>query len=251
MSITLTELYKQYIYGITDQINCEPMRRHYAVLLFVTDGKAEIVSDKGNYTVNKGEIGLMRPLSEYSVSTVKGEYTLICFDIHTFDMPTAYISAMYGAYSESDVITVFSDRTISEKAELLTKIQGYHSQYAYLLMLLSEIANHKSISRVNEQLNEICACADRHSSEQLEAKNVAEQYGMSYPTFAKRFRDKFGRTYKEHIGYVRIVKAKTLLCTTDMDINAVASETGYFDSSHFIRSYRKYFGHSPKSERKM
>ena len=73
---------------------------------------------------------------------------------------------------------------------------------------------------------------------------------MSYSYFAKRFRETYGRSCKEYISYVRVSKAQEYLLHTDYDLNYIAMECGFFDCSHFIRTYKKWKGITPKQARK-
>ncbi len=90
---------------------------------------------------------------------------------------------------------------------------------------------------------------DTHSGEPLEIQDLAAMCHMSYSHFAKLFRENYGRSCKEYITYIRLVKAQDLLLHTDYDINYIALETGFFDCSHFIRTYKKWKGITPKQER--
>ena len=99
------------------------------------------------------------------------------------------------------------------------------------------------------QVRNILEYIDTHSGESLEIQDLAEMCHMSYSHFAKLFRENYGRSCKEYITYIRLVKAQDLLLHTDFDINYIALETGFFDCSHFIRTYKKWKGITPKQER--
>lgn len=73
---------------------------------------------------------------------------------------------------------------------------------------------------------------------------------MSYSHFAKLFLENYGRSCKEYIKYIRLNKAQDLLVNSDLDIDYIAQETGFYDSSHFIRQYKSWRGITPKQERK-
>ena len=90
---------------------------------------------------------------------------------------------------------------------------------------------------------------DMHSAEPLEIQELAEMCHMSYSNFARLFRKKYGRSCKEYIHYIRLNKAQDLLLNSDYDLNYIAMETGFFDCSHFIRTYKKWKGITPKQER--
>lgn len=90
---------------------------------------------------------------------------------------------------------------------------------------------------------------DKHSSENINIENLANMCGMCYSNFAKQFKAQFGKTCKEYIEFVRICKADTLLLYTDKTLDYISQETGFTDSSHFIRTYKKIKDITPKQRR--
>lgn len=90
---------------------------------------------------------------------------------------------------------------------------------------------------------------DTHSAEPLEVRQLAEMCHMSYSNFARLFRENYGRSCKEYIKFIRLNKAQDLLLNSDYDLDYIAQETGFFDCSHFIRTYKKWRGITPKQER--
>lgn len=91
---------------------------------------------------------------------------------------------------------------------------------------------------------------DSHSNQNISIESLAEKCGMCYSNFAKQFKNQFGRTCKEYIEFVRICKADSLLLYTDKTLDFISQETGFTDSSHFIRTYKKLRGITPKQRRK-
>lgn len=90
---------------------------------------------------------------------------------------------------------------------------------------------------------------DKHSSENISIEDLADKCGMCYSNFAKQFKSQFGKTCKEYIEFVRICKADTLLLYTDKTLDYISQETGFTDASHFIRTYKKIRGITPKQRR--
>lgn len=90
---------------------------------------------------------------------------------------------------------------------------------------------------------------DIHSSEILEVRKLAEMCHMSYSNFAQLFRENYGCSCKKYIQYIRLNKAKDLLLNSNFDLNYIAQETGFFDCSYFIKTYKKWKGITPKQER--
>ncbi len=90
---------------------------------------------------------------------------------------------------------------------------------------------------------------DKHSAENISIEKLASQCGMCYSNFAKQFKAQFGKTCKEYIEFVRVCKADTLLLYTDKTLDYISQETGFTDASHFIRTYKKIKGTTPKQRR--
>lgn len=90
---------------------------------------------------------------------------------------------------------------------------------------------------------------DAHSSEHLSVEKLAQKCGMCYSNFAKQFKKQFGKTCKEYIEFIRICKADTMLLYSDKTLDFISQETGFTDASHFIRTYKKIRGITPKQRR--
>lgn len=90
---------------------------------------------------------------------------------------------------------------------------------------------------------------DKHSAENISVEDLANKCGMCYSNFAKQFKAQYGKTCKEYIEFVRICKADTLLLYTDKTLDYISQETGFTDASHFIRTYKKIKGTTPKQRR--
>lgn len=90
---------------------------------------------------------------------------------------------------------------------------------------------------------------DAHSAENISIEDLASKCGMCYSNFAKQFKSQYGKTCKEYIEFIRICKADTLLLYTDKTLDYISQETGFTDASHFIRTYKKIRGTTPKQRR--
>lgn len=90
---------------------------------------------------------------------------------------------------------------------------------------------------------------DKHSAENISIEDLANKCGMCYSNFAKQFKAQFGKTCKEYIEFVRICKADNMLLYTNKTLDYISQETGFTDASHFIRTYKKIKGTTPKQRR--
>ena len=99
-------------------------------------------------------------------------------------------------------------------------------------------------------IDNIIEYIDNHSNEMLSVADLAAQCSMSYSNFARLFKRMYGRSCKEYIEYIRVMKAHDMLIYTNFTLNYISSETGFYDCSHFIRTYKKIMGMTPNQQRK-
>ena len=98
-------------------------------------------------------------------------------------------------------------------------------------------------------IQDVAIFIDKHSSEDLKVDDLANMCNMSYSYFAKVFHRQYGQSCKQYIEFIRLTKAETLLLFTNYDLNTIAEETGFSDSSHLIRCFRRLYHITPKQYR--
>lgn len=99
------------------------------------------------------------------------------------------------------------------------------------------------------QLAEILEYIHEHCGEELSIERFAERMGMSAGHFSRTFKEEVGEKYVEYIAKVRLAKAKRLLLETDMKIDEIAEQVGYWGRNSFIRIFRRYEGTTPAKYR--
>jgi AraC family transcriptional regulator len=87
-----------------------------------------------------------------------------------------------------------------------------------------------------------------HESPNLET--LAEVAGMGMWSFARHFRESFGRTPHAYIIERRIDRAQRLLAQGRMPIKEVASDCGFADQAHMTRVFRTHLGTTPAALRR-
>ncbi|MEA2068334.1 MAG: AraC family transcriptional regulator, partial [Verrucomicrobiota bacterium] len=96
----------------------------------------------------------------------------------------------------------------------------------------------------------LCRSNSENHANPIKIKELAAIAHLSSSQFERRFRKVFQITPTKHILNVRIRSACNLLSSTNDTIASVAQETGFYDHSHFIRSFKKEIGLSPSAYRK-
>lgn len=269
-------LNQPYDIFFTDSVHSPLHWHYYSEIIYMTKGSVTIICNNKKSVLKEGDLCYIYPLQLHEfleAGDAEVQYAVLKFDIHTINIPQAYISKFYDIFirrtQENDFCMIIDgkrlnradidfliSRTIREYTE---KNDFYALQVqADIYTLLIEFARktEKEIIASNEDHTDtdfsfyhILEYIDTHSGEPLEIHELAEMCHMSYSHFAKLFRENYGRSCKEYITYIRLNKAQDLLFHTDYDLNYIAQETGFFDCSHFIRTYKKWKGITPKQER--
>lgn len=260
----------------TDSVNSPLHWHYYSEIIYMTKGSVTIICNNRKAVLKEGDLCYIYPLQLHEFSEAQNtevQYAVLKFDIHTINIPQAYISKFYDIFirrtQETDFCMIIDGKQLNRVSIdflICRTIQEYTDKkdfYAlqvqsdiYTLLIEFARKTEKEIITSKESHTDtdfsfyhILEYIDKHSGEPLEIHKLAEMCHMSYSHFAKLFRENYGRSCKEYITYIRLNKAQDLLFHTDYDLNFIAQETGFFDCSHFIRTYKKWKGITPKQER--
>ena len=85
--------------------------------------------------------------------------------------------------------------------------------------------------------------------EPLKREDLADRVGLSTRQVERLFETYLGRPPARYYLELRLKRAHLLLCQTSLPILDVSVACGFVSASHFSKSYRDFFGHSPRHER--
>ena len=96
-----------------------------------------------------------------------------------------------------------------------------------------------------DPLYSLSAYIQNHLGDGLRVEDLAEHCGLSYPWFAKKFREIYGVSCKDFIELIRIARVEQFLRFTDLDLSEISSANGYADCSHMIKNFKRVMGITP------
>lgn len=99
------------------------------------------------------------------------------------------------------------------------------------------------------QFSEILLYIEQHIDQELSIEHFAEQMKMSTGHFSRKFKEEVGEKYVEYIAKIRLNRAKQLLLDTDLKMDDIAEQVGYWGRNSLIRAFRKYEGITPAKYR--
>ena len=94
------------------------------------------------------------------------------------------------------------------------------------------------------------AYIDAHYRERLSLADLARVSGMSVTTFRRVFAQVMETTPGDYIATIRINRARRLLTATSMKVFDIALECGFYDQSHFIRTFKRLRRQTPAQYRR-
>lgn len=89
-----------------------------------------------------------------------------------------------------------------------------------------------------------------HLTDGITLKRVAAELGQHPTAITHRLQRKFGMSFSEYVGQMRVTMAKDLLRCTRLGTGEIARRVGIRDSSNFGKLFRKFEGMSPQEYRR-
>lgn len=249
-----------------------PTRSHYfSEVLLVRSGTCRVVRGTRVHLLSPGELVYIAPLVSHSVDSADGNP--VVFDVIKFsatrlmEIPS-WLSALRSIaldassaklpvhMNNEEVKALHMDVIIEECfVEIERRFFGWDLHIRALIYLLitglarfwisrqQNLADHTTAER--DPILDIPAYIEQHISEPLRVEDLARRCSLSYPWFAKRFHEFFGISCKQFIEHVRTEYVEQYLVHTDMDLSEISGLTGYTDSSHMVKDFKRMTGMTP------
>lgn len=88
-----------------------------------------------------------------------------------------------------------------------------------------------------------------HCGEKLSLTQMGAEFNMSPKYFSVFFQHHFMKAFTDYLNCIRIEKARQLLLETELDLEHIASQTGFSSSSYLIRVFKELTGMTPRRYR--
>lgn len=125
---------------------------------------------------------------------------------------------------------------------------------AYFMLLIVDLVRicgqHSYESRRDvSNVSHTAAFIEKHYTEKLLLKDLAEMSHYSVRQFLRIFQSIYGTTPQQYILELRLKLACTLLKETDLSIEDTALRSGFGDGNYFSRTFKTHIGTTPKEYR--
>lgn len=217
----------------------------------------EVKDIKSSFSVNHNNIKKIANM----INANRGDEanTLLAELFEHKDYPIAYYvktaSELFELVNES-IPLVMKELLLDFK--IMKNIYSFSSIFEYveqMKIFFTHIA--KCITATPDEIESICAIEKSirymksNYQKDIDLAVVSNYVSLNYYYFSQLFKSRVGENFTEYLKKLRIEKSKELLSKTDDKIYKIAEEVGFTNPKHFMKSFRKETGVSPKEYRKL
>lgn len=241
-------------------------------IILVLQGTLALSVDGQEYNAQKGDVLLLREGVLHGGVPQHCVYECLNFDLDTLYsnvrsvrdylrpffrnklLPTTYFPSCFpDVYSIVDGL-LFPFR--SEKDEGLCRLLTLGNichLFAVLMenrFYLENSCNTSDVVSKITQLKPVLEYIETHFSEPLTLDELSKVIGMNPKYFCRFFGSITQQTPMNYVNYYRIEQAANLLSSTTLSVTEVGLECGFNDTGHFVKTFKKHKGITPKQYQK-
>ncbi|MCF6172224.1 MAG: AraC family transcriptional regulator [Campylobacteraceae bacterium] len=223
----------------------------YSISL-ITKGECNFCIEGTKFTATKGLVRVINPYEIHEIYDSSWEHINLVLTAYfmqsiTKDMkPTCRGgNVCFSTITEDkklaqDLQNLYSSRNHQEISTQTKRIIR-HMVQKYSYQDFDRTALHVEKSRLK---NAISYMYQNANNLEITLDEIASCVQISKYHFLREFKKEFGLTPYQYIQNIKINNARRMLYL-DVSLSEIAQECGFFDQSHFIKTYKNYFGHTP------
>lgn len=250
-------------------VSCRAHIHRAVEFLYVNSGNYHVILDGSEYDIEKGDLILFCSDSMHHVQAgelAENDYYVIkippsfFLELSELGRGAEYVMRFAVASKDSKCLWRKSELENSSIKTILDMLiheynaKGYAWEVAVrlkimelLLAILRERNTHSEPmqNQTTEAIYNVILYVRKNFSQDINEKELAESFGMSYSYFSRSFRRVTGVNFKKYLNQTRINRAEQMLITGDRSVSEIAMECGYNSISYFISVYRSIKGTTP------
>ncbi|MFA7229819.1 MAG: AraC family transcriptional regulator [Victivallaceae bacterium] len=246
---------------------------HYAMHLgILLEGRFEVIYEDSRLLINPGDVWFTAPWEPHSAIIVSDCMKALTFAVlpeklgdiglpNQTDWMLPFTAPIYNRprVANDDMRTrVF--HLAEEIVELVDNMETFKRSLSWLklhellivMMEGSGFFKHTGFSIQNEALKRVLPAvklARQTNNEVLTIDEAAKACGMGKSLFYNLFKTAIGTSFGKFYSRVRIGSSASDLLSANLPIKEIGEKWGFYDESHFCKTFRQYFHCSPKEFR--
>lgn len=235
----------------------------WAEIFYCISGKGSYLVEGVQYTLEPQDIFIMRPGEIHKIS-VDPEVPYERIAIH---FSPELINSLGAA---DNLLRPFYERSLGQHNQYKASddggqlLQAPFMRFSFedvlnvkwnlvgrLLLFLSQLEGQFQQIRyqtpVTDDQNELVSYVNKHLFEDISLQSVADAFYRSRSQVSRIFQEAAGTSLWKYVMIKRLLAARAMIQRGE-SASAACSACGFSDYSAFYRSYKTYFGHSPKED---
>lgn len=231
----------------------------YYVIQFAQSGSLELIKDHKNETVIQGPVvWLSYPGPYFQYGRRDGgewDHRFVAFKGRLADDYAANgllpISTPVIKINDPIHFAYCFDRLLTKLSNNITAdFRTIHQLEELMLQLSEQPLQESTLSPLEKKINDLKDAIEKNPEKEWDWPRTACRLNVSYPHFRKVFQAIHQYPPARFLMQKKIEKAALLLRSNKLSIDEIADCCGFYDLSHFSRSFGKYMGTTPGKYRK-
>jgi AraC family transcriptional activator of pobA len=241
-----------------------PHKHDFYLLMIVTEGSGWHEIDFVKYQVKPGSVFMMQPgqmhywklsgnIKGYVFFHTKSFYNegYVNTNVQDFDFFKSFQSAAHLQLPKENLLKLIplTEEMLREyKSPNKFVFEKVHALISLVYIELSRNYNQgqkKKTSRYLQKLNEFEMLIENNFKKIRSANEYANKLNISEKHLNRISRECLNKTSTQLITDRIILEAKRLLIQSKLNVNEIADELGYTDTSYFVRLFKKHCGETP------
>ncbi|UQZ82449.1 Melibiose operon regulatory protein [Paenibacillus konkukensis] len=180
------------------------------------------------------------------------EYIARCYGDHREVHQTFYADLL--AFSRNELLAVSPDLggaiqagiTLPEEESIDEWKVRVRRRLSEWMLQMANVRSHGMALTMKKALTYI---QENIYNENLSLQLVADQLNLSVSYTSECIKQSVGINFTQYVTKLRMERAKALLADSSRKMFEVAFQCGYADYAHFTKTFKKYYGYSPKDYR--
>lgn len=245
--------------GISYAKYSHPGKVSYMQIVYYTEGSSKYITNIDDFEIKEGQCIILGrgTIRNCDFEEVRAHCVYVLGIDHELCKQFGLDDTFTGLMDETDevpkncIISIikaidkkksgWQENVIETVKVLLEHINQNYKKYYYVVDDQNVLSDKK--------MNAIDQYITKNISEKIKLEDLAKQVGLRYSQFNKRFKITTGYTPIEYLNMKRCAAARTLLLTTDFDIDDIILMCGYCCRSYFYKMYRRMYDKDAYKER--
>ncbi|MFI3212157.1 MAG: AraC family transcriptional regulator [Eubacteriales bacterium] len=221
----------------------------YNAIHFITSGSGSLQVGTTTYHLSAGKIFIINAFEPHSYQSNPRDPMGLLWIEFTGNDVSRLVRQITNTVSHVvtgsiDLFTLCADLIMNPQQNAInTSEQIYH-----ILMELYRKTSH--LTKKQDAIQQsIQSYIDHNLKNDLSLHTIAKHFGYNPNYFSERFKRSTGITYNHYVNQRRVAQACSMLALTNLSVDQIGENLGFYDTSHFIKHFQKIMKVSPSTYR--